>query len=59
MHRVEITVKNAELAKLTLEWGRPAFTSDDGLCLEVVKSHDYGKPLLLPKVLHTIEIPNC
>ncbi|MDD3770291.1 MAG: serine protease [Sulfuricurvum sp.] len=31
MHRVEITAKNTELAKLTLEWGRPAFTSDDGI----------------------------
>ncbi|MDD4950590.1 serine protease [Sulfuricurvum sp.] len=31
MHRVEITAKNAELAEMKLEWGRPAFTSDDGI----------------------------
>jgi len=31
VHRVVITEKNIELAKLELRWGRPAFTSDDGL----------------------------
>lgn len=36
---------------------RPCFYDRDYLGLEVIKSHDYGKPLLLPKVLHTIEIP--
>lgn len=32
MHRVLITEKNIDLKKLELKWGRPAFSSDDGLC---------------------------
>jgi len=31
MHSVVITEKNKDLAKLELNWGRPLFTSDDGL----------------------------
>jgi hypothetical protein len=31
MHRVLITHKNEDLARLELNWGRPMFTSDDGL----------------------------